>query len=212
MIRAAVLHPDIVVARDLQFQLRSATDVQVVHVSQERQHMLEALVPLEVEAVLLSAHFEGGESFPVCQEVQLYSPRARVLVFGTIETIVQARRMLHRGAAGCVLDDDGPELLQEGVRLAGSGGCYISTSAAQYLIGLRRAYDPKLDEQHRPKLSKREKQVTRAILEERTTAEIAELLNISFGTVETHRRNILAKVGARNTAGLVRSCYELSLL
>ena len=52
----------------------------------------------------------------------------------------------------------------------------------------------------------------RAILEERTTAEIAELLKISFGTVETHRRNMLAKTGARNTAGLVRTCYELSLL
>ncbi len=212
MIRVAVLHPDIVVARDLQFQLRSADDLQVVHVSQARQHMLEALTPLEVQSVLISAHFEGGESFPVCQEVHLYSPRTYVLVYGSTDRIVQARRMLHRGAAGCVLDDDGPELLQDGMRLVGSGGSFISTAAAQYLIGLRRAFDPKLEERPRPKLSKREKQVTRAILEERTTGEIAELLNISFGTVETHRRNILAKVGARNTAGLVRSCYELSLL
>ena len=212
MIRVAVLHADLVVGRDLQFQLRSADDLQVVHVAHERQRLLDALQPLGVQAVVIDAGFEGGEAFPVCQEVELYAPRTRVLVYATTAHVAQAKRMLHRGAAGCVLDDDGPEFLQEGVRLVGGGGSFVSTDAALYLLGVRRAFDPQLAERPRTSLTRREKQVTRAILEERTTGEIAELLNISFGTVETHRRNILAKVGARNTAGLVRYCYELDLL
>ncbi|MEL7427628.1 MAG: LuxR C-terminal-related transcriptional regulator, partial [Bacteroidota bacterium] len=61
-------------------------------------------------------------------------------------------------------------------------------------------------------LSRREKQVLQLIVNEYTTGEIAEQLGISFGTVETHRRNLLIKLGARNTAGLVRTGIEYGLL
>lgn len=63
-----------------------------------------------------------------------------------------------------------------------------------------------------PELTRRERQVLRLIVEEYTTAEIAGELSIKFGTVETHRRNLLIKLGARNTAGLVRTCLEYGLL
>jgi DNA-binding NarL/FixJ family response regulator len=45
-----------------------------------------------------------------------------------------------------------------------------------------------------------------------TTGEIAERLKISFGTVETHRRNIMQKLGARNVVGMVRVAIENGLL
>jgi len=63
-----------------------------------------------------------------------------------------------------------------------------------------------------PRLSRREKEVLTLIVDEFTTQEIADKLFISFGTVETHRRNILSKLGARNTAGLVRVALEYRLL
>ena len=53
---------------------------------------------------------------------------------------------------------------------------------------------------------------TQLILEEHTTQEIADKLFISFGTVETHRRNMLIKTGTRNTAGLVKVALEYALL
>lgn len=211
MIRVAVLHPDLSVARDLQFQLRSAQEFQVVHVSHERQRLLDALLPLAVNAVIVASELEGGDAFPVCQEIQVYAGHVGCLVYTAAARAPQAKRMLHRGAAGCVLADDAPEVLCEALRHVGSGGTFISSASAFYLLGLRQPLD-KHEQGYRPALSRREKDVMRAILEEHTTGEIAQLLKISFGTVETHRRNMLAKVGARNTAGLVRSCYELSLL
>ena len=62
-----------------------------------------------------------------------------------------------------------------------------------------------------PSLSRREKEVLKLILDEHTTQEIADKLFISFGTVETHRRNMLIKTGVRNTAGLVRTALEYEL-
>jgi len=50
------------------------------------------------------------------------------------------------------------------------------------------------------------------IIDEHTTAEIAAKLFISFGTVESHRRNMISKLGVRNTAGLVSAAYKFGLL
>lgn len=213
-LRIAVLYPELPAARELQFQLRSSHRFQVVCVTHVRQRLLDALVPLEVDAVVVSSALEGGDAIPVTQEIEIYAPQVGTLVRAAPGGgVTAARRLLHRGAAGCILEDDEPEVLHEATRLVAEGGTYISSRAAFRLLGVRRALGPpdRLPG-GRPSLSKREKEVMRAILEERTTAEIAEALSISFGTVETHRRNMLAKVGARNTAGLVRYCFEFALL
>ncbi|MBW3545622.1 MAG: LuxR C-terminal-related transcriptional regulator [Bacteroidetes bacterium] len=57
-------------------------------------------------------------------------------------------------------------------------------------------------------LTSREKEVLKLIVEEFTTTEIAEQLFISPHTVETHRKNLLSKLGAKNTAGLVKYAIE----
>ncbi len=62
------------------------------------------------------------------------------------------------------------------------------------------------------KLTRREKEVLRLIIEELTTDEIAEKLFISPATVITHRKSLLRKLNAKNTAGLVKAAYEFGLL
>ncbi|MEM7511386.1 MAG: LuxR C-terminal-related transcriptional regulator, partial [Bacteroidota bacterium] len=62
------------------------------------------------------------------------------------------------------------------------------------------------------KLSRREKEILKLIVEERTSQEMADELFISLKTVETHRRNLLSKLNARNTAGLVRIAMERKLV
>jgi len=63
-----------------------------------------------------------------------------------------------------------------------------------------------------PKISRREKEVLELIVKEHTTQEIADQLFISLKTVESHRANLLAKLNARNTAGLVRIAMENNLI
>lgn len=57
-------------------------------------------------------------------------------------------------------------------------------------------------------ISRREEEVVRLILDEYTTKEIASKLYISTETVSSHRKNIMQKLNARNTAGLVRRAIE----
>ena len=60
-------------------------------------------------------------------------------------------------------------------------------------------------------LTEREKDIIKLIAKEFTNAEIADKLFISVRTVDAHRRNLLQKIGARNTAGLVVYAMEHNL-
>lgn len=55
----------------------------------------------------------------------------------------------------------------------------------------------------KPQLSKREREVLQLIADEKTTAEIGDMLCISFGTVQSHRKNIREKLQAKNIAGVI---------
>lgn len=61
-------------------------------------------------------------------------------------------------------------------------------------------------------LSQREKEVLRLIAYENTSKDIARELFISNHTAITHRKNLIEKLGVKNTAGLVRRAFELGIL
>ena len=61
-------------------------------------------------------------------------------------------------------------------------------------------------------LSIRETEIVRLIAREYSNKEIARVLYITVGTVETHRRNIFQKMGAKNMAGLIHRAYQLGIL
>lgn len=61
-------------------------------------------------------------------------------------------------------------------------------------------------------ISQREKQVLQLITDEYTSMEIADLLHISTETVHSHRKNVMMKLEARNTAGLVRRALEYGVI
>ncbi|MCG8702056.1 MAG: response regulator transcription factor [Bacteroidales bacterium] len=61
-------------------------------------------------------------------------------------------------------------------------------------------------------LTMREKQVLKYIVDEYTSHEIADALNISKKTVDSHRNNLLYKLGVKNAAGLVKAAFERGLI
>lgn len=62
------------------------------------------------------------------------------------------------------------------------------------------------------KLTPREVEILKVIYDEFTSEEMAEKLSISIATVETHRRNMIKKMGVRNSIGIVKGALSLGLL
>ena len=119
--------------------------------------------------------------------------------------------MLSNGAKGYVLKNAGQDEVIEAITQVYQGKTYLDDTVNEIIVNTVTKASRKSQQSPFPSLSRREKEILELILEEHTTQEIAEKLFISFGTVETHRRNMLIKTGARNTAGLVRIALEYEL-
>jgi DNA-binding CsgD family transcriptional regulator len=61
-------------------------------------------------------------------------------------------------------------------------------------------------------LTSREIEIINLIIEEQSTKEIAETMFLSFETIKSHRKNIMAKLGAKNVAGIVREAFLQNII
>lgn len=124
-------------------------------------------------------------------------------------------KMLQAGAKGYLLKNSPKEELLKAIESVSNGENYFSNDVSSIMLSkyIHKEFpsakkDYKLDIQ----LTKRETEIIKMIAEELTNGEIAEKLNISIRTVDTHRRNLLQKLDVKNTAGLVRYALQNGLL
>ena len=137
-------------------------------------------------------------------------PQIAVIGLSMIEDSHIIQTFIEYGAKGFLLKNSGKEKILSAIISVSLGGIFYDE------VLLPKILQNKSSKNNRntlfPKLSRREKEIVKLIINEKTTQEIANLLFISFGTVETHRRNIINKLGVRNTAGLVRVVIEYGLI
>jgi two-component system NarL family response regulator len=110
--------------------------------------------------------------------------------------------MLDAGAAGYVLKTEGYDELHRAVRSVARGLIYVSPLVAAQVVNARFPVDR--DSIRIPVLAPREREVLQLLAEGHSSASIAKKLQISFHTVETHRRNIMRKLDLHSVAELTR--------
>jgi len=121
-------------------------------------------------------------------------------------------KILETGAAGYLLKDAGGAEMINAIHTVYEGGTYYSSHVSQVLIShITRGTKPSDKNMINP-LTKREREILTLIASQYSNPEIAKELFISIRTVDTHRRNLLEKLNAKNTAGLVLSAIRLGLV
>jgi DNA-binding NarL/FixJ family response regulator len=112
--------------------------------------------------------------------------------------------MMENGASGYLLKNATQEELMEGIETVMKGKTYLSGEASQTLH--------KNNNDDKPVLTRREKEVLSLIAEGMTNTEIAQMLFVSVTTVDTHRKNLLAKFCARNVAAMVKLATQMNFI
>ena len=130
------------------------------------------------------------------------APAARILVLTSMPEDLYAERCLRAGADGFVVKSALSATLLEAVQAVLAGRIWVSPERREAL--LRRATGRGTTGSDRPELSARELDVLRLVAAGRSTREIAEQLNRSVKTIETHKQSIKAKLDADSPAMLVR--------
>ena len=163
-----------------------------------------------VELVLLDINLPDINGVNLCQKIKQSHPNIKILALTMHQEPGFIMKMVKAGADGYLLKNTGKEELETAIRQIYSGEKYFNKWVTDRLLeGMNNASSQR---SHIQKITRREKEVLKLIIGEMTTEEIAEKLFISTTTVISHRKSLLRKLNAKNTAGLVRTAFELNLL
>ena len=138
------------------------------------------------------------------QQITKKVPETKVLVLSMHSDDVYVTRALQAGATGYMLKDSAGKDLLKAIASVAAGQAYFSPAIARLMLDdyVRRVSGTDVVDRYET-LSAREREIFQLIAEARTNKEVAELLEISPATVETHRARILQKLDIHNTAELV---------
>jgi DNA-binding NarL/FixJ family response regulator len=155
------------------------------------------------DVILMDINLPDKSGIDLCKEVKEKYPSVFIIGLSTFNQQSFIQKMMDNGASGYVLKNATQEELTDAIGTVMKGKTYLSDEASQTL---RKEDAPAIV------LTRREKEVLELIADGMTNAETAQKLFISVTTVDTHRKNLLAKLEAKNTASLVRIATQLQLI
>ena len=194
--------------------LKNEESISVIGRCLDGPSVIDFLKENEVDILLLDVNLPGMSGIDVCKEVTQNFSKTKVLAISMFNEESFVTEILNNGAMGYILKNTGREELLKAINTVLGGKSYFSDDVTQTIMKglMKQRTASKQSEPELPKISRREKEVLGLIMKEFTTQEIANQLFISLKTVESHRSNLLAKLNARNTAGLVRIAMEKNLI
>ena len=144
------------------------------------------------------------------REIKAQAPDVSVLILSMHKDERYVFEALKAGASGYVLKAEADQDLVEAARAVGRGEAFLTNAAERSLI---RDWMSSSDTGGpREALTPREQEVVKLIAEAHTNAQIAEVLHLSEKTVESHRANVLRKLGMRDRVELVRYAIRRGLV
>lgn len=211
IVRVLIADDHTLVRESLVSLLESGGDVQVVAQASDGLETVEKAIATRPDVVITDISMPRLNGIEVVRRLREALPDTRVLVLTMHqedEYVLQAVRV---GAAGYMVKDSAASELLTAVRSLHAGRGYFGPQAAKALAEQLQHPERDLGDPY-GELTPREREVFHLLAEGLTTKEIARQLGISVKTAENHRARVLAKLGVRNTAELVRYALRKGLL
>lgn len=156
------------------------------------------------DVILMDINLPDKSGIDLCREVKEKYPSVFIIGLSTFNQQSFIQKMMENGASGYVLKNATQEELVEAIATVLKGKTYLSEEVSQVLL--------KNIATEVPVLTRREKEVLVLIAEGMTNNEIAKKLFIAVTTVDTHRKNLLAKFEVKNTASLMKMAVQMQMI
>jgi DNA-binding NarL/FixJ family response regulator len=193
-----------VVRQGLRFILDSEPDLEVVAEASNGNEAVARALKDDIDLAILDIAMPTMTGLQAARELSRHRPDLKMLILSMHDDEGYLYEALKAGTAGYVLKSVADRDLVEAVRAAMRGEPFLYAGAERALV---RDYVQRAragEELSEDPLTPREQQIVKLIAESNTNRQIAELLTISEKTVETHRSNILEKLGMRDRVELTR--------
>lgn len=202
-IRVLIVDDHPLVLEGLQSCLETFPHIEVVGAAGDARSACAHAANLTLDVVLMDINMPGLNGLQAIEMIAALRPETRILMLSMHDNREYVSAALSHGAKGYVLKDAPTADIVAGIDAVAAGGAYFSAGVAECLGGGGPAC---------PTLTSREQSVLLRLADGFSNKEVAQALNISVRTVETHRKNIKRKIGVSSAAGLTRYAIEQGLL
>jgi len=210
MIKIAITDDHYVVLKGIETLLKSASNLKVIWTKEDGESTIKALEEQQPDILFLDINLPDINGIVLTKIIKKTFPKVRVIALTNHEDVSFVKRMLDNGAYGYLLKNAHQEEFIKAINEVNLGGSYLQKSIEKKI--LNQSLGRSENKAFQPKLTRREMEVLKAIYDELTTNQISEKLFISPKTVEAHRMNIMSKLGAKNSVGIIKIAIEKQLL
>lgn len=183
--------------------------IDFVELTATATHAIEAIAALKnnptLDVALVDINLPEISGIELTAKIKKEFPEVKVIAMSTFNERSYVSQMILNGAMGYLVKSASMETLSEAILSAYEGKMFISPE-----VSFNR--NEQKEVMKLPLLTSREKEVLTLIAEGMTNPQIAETLIISQHTVESHRKNLLAKFEVGNTASLIKMAVKYNLI
>jgi DNA-binding NarL/FixJ family response regulator len=185
--------------------------VSIIGKASDGFEVMQLVAEQDVDVCLLDISMPGMDGIETARLLKEKKPDVKVIILTTYNDREIVEEMIDIGVSGYILKNATKQELVDAITKVYNGGMYFSNEVQQSLM---ENYVKLNRQQKSPQaivLTEREKEILQLLSKEYTNEKIAAELNISYRTVETHRKNIMHKTNAHNLAGLLKYGYQNNL-
>jgi DNA-binding NarL/FixJ family response regulator len=198
-----------IVRTGIRLLLERQPGLSVVGEAADGVEAIEQALALRPNLCILDVGMPRMTGLQAARAIRSHLTDARVLMLSMHDDDRYLFEALKAGASGYVLKREADQDLVGAVRAVGRGEAFLTNAAERSLI--RQWMDEGAEGPAVP-LTPREEEVVKLIAEAHTNTQIAEILHLSEKTVESHRANVLRKLGMRDRVELVRYAIRRGLV
>lgn len=194
--------------------LAQVKDVQVLAAVNSGKEVLDKLQNTEPDLVILDLNMPVMDGLQTTREIKKIHPQLKVMGLTMENDLQSVTGMLEAGASGYILKNTGKAELELAIRQVMKGEAYLSHSISNQLAQnlLQNFHQRNVVQNELSSLTTRELEILKMIALENSNTEIADQLFISPKTVETHRKNLMKKIGVKNSLGVYKFAVKHQLL
>lgn len=209
MIKVFITDDHQVIINGLIRLLSSSPEIEIIGTALNGAILLEQLQTQQPDLVLLDISMPVMNGIQAAKAIKKLYPSIKILVFTTFIDKDKIKKITQVGVDGYLLKDSGRDELIHAIQMLMSGTNYYDHRVVDLVM-----HNYKSTSSTPPAifLTKREQEITRLIAQGKSSKEIGEELFISPLTVDSHRRNIFAKLGINKTAALINYAYDNGLM
>lgn len=184
-------------------------NVDVIGDVENGAELFQLLRKTEPDIIFMDIHLGEENGIDLTRKVLAKYPDIIVVALTSSDEVNNFNEMMEAGASGFILKNAAEQELKKAIEEVVKGNTYFSR---EFLFLARQFTSKQRKKKSSIQLSEREKEVLSLICQGFSNQEIANQVDLSVHTVDSHRRNLLTKTGARNTASLVMIAFRDELI